>query len=139
GFAWESVDIPKTADPFTHRGKPGSGGIGTGLAIPGDAGINQARVGLLQLLRSQAPLFQGARAKIFDEDIDAVCQLPGDVSTLVSVQIKRNTLLIAAQAAPPERRAMLENAPHPQGIPFLWRLDLDDFGAKVGQDTASKR
>jgi len=34
---------------------------------------------------------------------------------------------------------MLEDAPHPQGIPFLWRLDLDDFSAKIGQDTAGKR
>src|SRR5882762_9908149 len=34
---------------------------------------------------------------------------------------------------------MLEDAPHPQGIAFLWRLDLDDFGTKIGQDAAGKR
>jgi hypothetical protein len=34
---------------------------------------------------------------------------------------------------------MLEDTPHPQGIAFLWRLDLDDFSTKIGQDTARKR
>jgi hypothetical protein len=48
------------------------------------------------------------------------------------VQIQRNTLLVAAQAAPPERGAVLEDTPHPQGVAFLWRLDLDDFSAKIG-------
>src|SRR5262245_1497910 len=34
---------------------------------------------------------------------------------------------------------MFEDTPHPQGIAFLWRLDLDDFSTKIGQDTAGKR
>jgi hypothetical protein len=61
--------------------------------------------------------------KIFYEDIDAIRQLSGDLSAFFGVQIERNTLFVAAQATPPERCAMLEDAPHPQGIAFLWRLE----------------
>ena len=68
-----------------------------------------------------------------------VRQLSGELPPLVGIQIERNTLLIAAQAAPPERRTLIEDAPYPQGVALLWRLDLDDFSAKVGQNAASKR
>src|SRR5262249_11885947 len=34
---------------------------------------------------------------------------------------------------------MIEDTPYTQRIPLAWRLDLDDFSTKIGQDTAGKR
>src|SRR5712691_1316899 len=51
----------------------------------------------------------------------------------------RDALLVPAQTAPPERRAMVEDTPYPQRIPLARRFNLDDFSTKIGQETASKR
>ena len=54
-YRWRTgkpVDMPKATNAFTHRGKARPRGIGATLPIPRDAGIDQSRVGLLQLFWS---------------------------------------------------------------------------------------
>jgi hypothetical protein len=46
--------------------------------------------------------------------------------------IDRYALLVATYTAKPRTRPIdIEFAPHAQRIPAIWRLDLDDFRAKM--------
>ena len=51
------------------------------------------------------------------------------------LQVDRDRLLVARLEKPPERRPLVQLAPAPQGIASVGRLDLDDLGAELREQT----
>ena len=61
-----AIDIAKATKALTDLGKAGVARIGTGLAIPGDAGVDQAGIYLFYFCRAQTPFFHLARTEVFN-------------------------------------------------------------------------
>ena len=65
-------------------------------------------------------------------------QLPRQRSAFVRVQIEGNALFIAPQAAPPERGAVVQEAPDAERITLARRFNLDHLRPEISHDTAGK-
>ena len=138
GVAGLAIDVAKAAKTFGDRGVAGLVGIGAGLAVAGNPRIYQPRVARLDHLRAQAPLLHGTGAKVLHQHIGAVQQLQHQLAAALTLEVQGDALLVAAQAAVPERSAVLDNAPAANRV-AAGRFHLDDLGAKIRQDGAGKR
>src|SRR5699024_5981487 len=94
---------------FGHGRETGSGGHGTGLAECGDADEDEFRVGLLEDVRAQPPLLQGAGTEVLEQDVRTADEFDHGLAPLFGAQVEFDGLLIAIDRAVEHRgRAGLE-------------------------------
>src|SRR5699024_5028895 len=118
---------------FGHGRETGSGGHGTGLAECGDADEDEFRVGLLEDVRAQPPLLQGAGTEVLEQDVRTADEFDHGLAPLFGAQVEFDGLLIAIDRAVEHRgRAGLE-PPIADLVACLRAFDLDHLGAEVGE------
>jgi hypothetical protein len=97
--------------------------------------IDQARKSLAQGRLAEAKPFHHAWAKIFQQHVALPCQFNRGIQSLRRLQVEHHAFLVAVEAAEKaDAKARQLARPVAAG-----RLDLDDFGAEVGQDHAAGR
>ncbi|MNF01946.1 hypothetical protein D3C80_2010210 [compost metagenome] len=74
-----AVQVAQPGHGFADGGKARLARLGAGLAIARDAQHDQARVQFMQGFPRQAPFFQGAGAKVFDQHVGLLGQEAHDV------------------------------------------------------------
>ena len=129
-LARHSSDRHQPAHPLGDLVNARPLGVGPGLAKPGNAAVDDARVDLFDALVIDAePVFDG-RAEILDDDICGLSQLKEDREPVLGLQVERQAALVAMEileiepvAARPGHIAAVVAAP----------LDLDDIGAPIGE------
>ena len=97
-----AVDVAKTAVTLGDRGVARFGGEGTGLAVTGDARIDDARVDGLDPVRPQSPLFNGPGAKIFHHHISLTQQFKSQLLPAFGLQVQGDTFFIPGQGVIPQ-------------------------------------
>ena len=91
---------------------------------------------LHQVLRRQAPLFEGAGAKVLNQNIGCGDQAAGQILAFRDPQIRRHRLLVAGHNFPPER--IVAPAPSAHGIADLGGFDLDDLCPHIAEQLAAE-
>ena len=138
-LAGKTIDISQAANALTHRGIAGFAGVGSGLAVAGNARVDKPRVVIGKAVRAQAPVFHGAGAEVLDHHIRAAHQLAHQSLALLGLQIQGHGFLVAPQAAPPVRGAVLvQLAPATNGVTARG-FHLHHIGTEIGQQGAGKR
>ena len=116
--------------------------VGTVLAEAGDRAVHQARVDLAQVVIRESPACQRAHLVILDQNIGVTRKPPNDLLAFGTGEIDGDGLLaavgaqevgggvasLAARGVFQERRA-----PSTRVIAHTGSLDLDHFGAQVGE------
>ena len=131
--------VAQAAHGLGHHAKTGAVTVRATLAVTAHAQHDQPRVQPLQGVRPQAPALHGAGAKVLYHHIAFGGQPAHDVLRLTLPQVQRQRALVARLHLPPDRGAVLEQAPLAQRITRAGRLDLDDLGPEVRQRLGRKR
>ena len=88
------------------------------------------------VVRAEPPAFERPRPEVLEHHVALLGEAAHQRPPLVLPQIDGDALLVAAEAVPPERDAVLHAAPGAHGIARAGRLDLDDLGPEVAEDRA---
>ncbi len=108
------------------------------VAIPGQPGIDEARVDLPEARIVDAEASRHRRPEILDQHIGALDHTMQDRKTLLLLQIEREGALAAIGAEEEAGFARQARRELPQHV-ALRRFDLDDIGAEIGEQRAAVR
>ena len=105
-------------------------GVGSALAKPGNAAIDDARVDLFyRFVINPEPVFH-LRTEILDDHIGLLGQLEKDRLALLGLQVEGQAALVAVQILKVKALASRAGDIAPR---FARRLDLDHIGAPIGE------
>ena len=111
-----------------------------GAAEGRDLAVDQARVARAQAGPVNAQLGRHAGAQVVDEDVGLAHQALERGQPVGAFQVQRHRLFAAIEDVEVERVAMPERRSHGARVVAAFdALDLDHFGAQVGEDRAGKR
>ena len=99
--------------------------VGTLGAHAGDGGVDQAGVGLGEIVVSKAEPLRDAGPVVLDQNVRGGGEPPGLLPSLVSLQVENDALL----APLPHGEARLAAQ-----VVATWRLNLEHLGAVVAQE-----
>ena len=119
-------------------------GVGAGcrpvrVAVAGEAGVDEARVDLIQAVVAQSEAPQGAGTPVVQQDVGLGDHALEGLLAAGVAQVDGHALLVAVQsqvagADPLAFGAVDEGAVGAAPLSHAGTLDLDDLGAHVGQD-----
>src|SRR5207248_3080080 len=134
-----TADVPRAAEGRADGGVAGPLAQRARLAERGDARQDQARVERAQRLPAEAPLFQHARAKVLEHDVDPRNEAPHVLLSLRRAEIQRHQLLVPVVDSEPVGDAVLARAEAAEVVALARHLRLDDLGAELGHERAAER
>ena len=133
-------EIHDAAHALRHQIVAGARGIGSVLAEAGDRAIDQARIVLAQARLVEPELGEPADLEVLDQHIGARGELFDDAAAFLALEIKLDRALAAIggmEIGGAEMRSaggLDERRPPAAGVVAgALALDLDDVGAKIGQ------
>ncbi len=139
-LAREAVDVPDSAHRLRDRRKAGARSVRARLPVAGDARDHELGIRLPQPRRRKVPLLQRPRAKVLGQHVAALHELEQQLLSARLAQVQRDALLVAGLDGPPERPPLVARvAPVAKRVRLARRLDLDDLGAHVAEQTAGER
>ena len=133
-----SGQMPQTTDRLADDAISSPLAVGARLAEAADSHHHQAGVALGKFRITQAPILQSARAEVLDQHIALGRQLGHQRLAFRLAQVNRGELLVPEDAGGIERLALKALAHGPDRVAF-GGLDLDDLGAKIGQQASAER
>ncbi len=104
--------------------------IGPRLAVAGARAVDQARIDLVQIGRTDPEAFGDAGREVLHQDVGARHHLAQEVAALLYLQIERDRLLVGVQHG--ERKRRPAHVAAAAQMLAVERLDLDDLGAGHG-------
>ncbi len=124
-----------------HEIEAGPVGPRSGLAKAGNARINDPRVDGRDHFIVDAEALHDARPVIFDDDIGGLGELQKGRPAGRVFQVERDASLVAVQVEETHAVGSLHLEAHRAArlVAAARRLDLDDVGAKIGQQHGAER
>ena len=107
--------------------------VRTGHPVARDRAEHDARVHLTQVLEAEAALREPARTHRLDDDVGAPHEVEIDVNAFLCAQVENERTLAAVDVQMHQRHALDDGPCHLPDVVARRRLDLDDFGAEVGE------
>ena len=135
----EARDVAHATHRFADRAEARPVAVRAGLAEAGQTNHDQSRVDGRERVVAEAPFLERAGPEILDDDVGLPGKPARDLLAVRRTQIHGHRLLVARLDVPPQRRAVVQQAPLPQGIAHARRLDLDHLGAEFGKDFPRER
>ena len=142
-YGWPAGLSGEVAEPAhrfgdARRSRPVSR-YGAGLAVAGDANHDQVRVDRAQVVPAQAPPFERPGPEVLDHDVGRGGQRHEKPLPCWPAKVERDRLLFAGDEWPVQADALVLAAPAAHRVACTGRLDLDHFGAVVGEQVAAER
>src|SRR4029079_2681282 len=100
-----------------------------------DAGVH-----LRQPLVAEVPALERARAEVLGDDVGDTDELEQELLALRVAQVQGDALLVPRLHGPPQRSTLVASlAPVAQRVGLPGRLDLDNVGAHVAEQSPGER
>src|SRR5690625_4095384 len=112
--------------------------VWSGLTVSRDSHDDDIRVDFRQLIRPDAPAFQGAWTEVFNNDVGIFGQGQDGLSASLVTQVQLNGLLIATQGAENHGSLPPQCAPVPDLISRYRFFNFDNFRSKVSKNSSGK-
>ena len=123
--------VERAAERDVHALRPG-------VALAGDRGEHQPRVGGAQVLVAQARAIEHAAAEVLDHDVAVLRQIADHALPGLRLEVERQAALVAIgeaelRRAVPPAVVIVHLADDAEGIEVGARFDLQHVGAEIGQ------
>ena len=129
--------VTQPAHRFPDRAESGQVAVRPGLPESGKPQHDQAGIFRREPFVAQSPLLQRPGPEVLDDDVCVPRDPANDLLPFGCAKVDGHRLLVAVLHVPPEGGAPVQLSPFAKGI-ALGRLDLDDFGAELGEEFPGK-
>ena len=133
------VEIPGAPEGRGDGGEARPLAQGPRLTEGGDAGHDQRRPELVEILPAQSPGFEHAGPEVLDDHVAEGHEAANDLLPLGRVQIQGDDLLAAIVDGVPVVGAVLGRPEAPEVVALARQLGLDHLGAELRHEGAAER
>ena len=138
--AGEPGDTHQPAHPLGHQVEPAPIAVRPAPAKTRDAGVDESRVDLRQLIVTQPQPVHHPRTEVLRHNVRRLHHATKHTLALIRAQIQRNAPLVSVQRQKAGGEPVLIPTPHaPRVVPAARPLDLDNVGAHIGQQHRAHR
>ncbi|MNN06385.1 hypothetical protein D3C81_1191750 [compost metagenome] len=137
GFA---IERHQPGFALDHQVIAGTLGLGAAAVVAGNRAVDQPGLDGLELFVAQAQLLGAAGLEVVDDHVELRQQVVDDLHAFLALQVQRDRPLVAVHAVEVRGLGLADaHAPVARIVAASGVLDLDDFGAEVGQHLAAQR
>ena len=136
----KAAEVGQSAEGVRDAAETGQILVGAVLPVARNAAHDQGGIDGTQVLVSEPPALERARAKIFEDDVVTVANEIADYFLPLSfAQVTCHRMFVARFLQPEERNPVAFHSEGAQGVALAGDLDLDDLGPEFGEDRCAER